>query len=442
MRLEKERSVRNKDHDDKWHIFNTAIETPNTETHAFGISHIDKTSMPSCKVVNADTISTGDGFFSLQELKEEGNEKDIKHDYVSPILISNLDAIENVSSTIELSIISENELHKSGQFTYRNKPLKHLSRPSTKFKDGVTEQTDTLTNTGEINAITKYSSKVDHVYEEVNALECDIMDYYEKYSPTTAKTLINTLFLPRHKICKQCANLQGSPVYSDHLIYAKKPLCAKEVHFVQQNDIQFRYCSEDGEHDDPLFLQYDNVQHCLLVYNYSKPNACSIFYHYGPQRDVFDLKTTLKPNILLISNNVTGAANTELYHRCVSNFYTRISNNGIAPKAFHLNHNKILSSIKHVGYDTDLQNWMNYRNDVFRSHSLKQDDAIDHRANRSSLLLLEPLLLMPELGNSRYRHGKNRVSQSEHVKIIKIIIAYTLSFFILATITFYIVYFT
>lgn len=107
-----------------------------------------------------------------------------------------------------------------------------------------------------------------------------------------------------------------------------------------------------------------------------------------------------------------------------------------------MNHNNILSSIKHIGYDTDLQNWMNYRNDILKLHNLKQDDVIDHRANRSSLLLLEPLLLMPELGNSRYRHGKNRISQSEHIKIVKIIIAYTLSFFILATITFYIVYFT
>ncbi|CAL7951983.1 unnamed protein product [Xylocopa violacea] len=400
--------------------------------------------MPPCKFVNADT-SMSDDFFKTQTLGKSGIETDIKHDYVTPTLITNLDAIETLSNTTELSIISENELRKSGQLMYKNERLKHLSKRPSKFTTGLTDQTGILTkqNIGE-GTITKYLSNVDHVYEEVNAHECDIMDYYEKYSPTTAKTLINTLFLPRHKICKQCANLQGSPVYSDQLIYAKKPLYAREVHLFQQNDtLQFKYCSKDGKYGNSLYLQYDNVQHCLLIHNCLKSNAGSIFYYYGPPRDIFDLKT-LKPNILLINNNGTSkeVVNTELYHRYVSNFDTRISKNGVTPTAFHVNHDNILSSIKHVGYDTDLQNWINYRNDVFGSHSLKQDDAIDHRANRSSLLLLEPLLLMPELGSSRYRHGKNRISQSEHVKVVKIAIAYTISFFILASITFYIVYFT
>ncbi|CAK9831682.1 hypothetical protein ANTRET_LOCUS8634 [Anthophora retusa] len=399
--------------------------------------------MPPCKFVNADMISTGDGFFSIQEVKENGDEKDIKHDYISPAVISNLEAIETVSNTTELSVISDGELHKSEELTYKNEPLKHLCKPFSKFKSNTVDGISAKQSTKEGNTIIKYSTKMDHVYEEVNALECDIMDYYEKYSPTTAKTLINTLYLPRHKICKQCANLQGSPVYSDHLIYAKKPLQAREVRLFQQNDtLCFKYYSNDGKYDNTLFLQYDNVQHCLLVHNYLKTNASSIFYSYGPPRDIFDLKETLKPSVLLISSDTEEPGNTELYHRYASNFYTRISNSGVTPTAFHVNHNNILSSIKHVGYDTDLQNWMNYRNNVFRSHSLKQDDVIEHRANRSSLLLLEPLLLMPELGNSRYRHGKNRISQSEHVKIVKIVIAYTLSFFILATITFYIVYFT
>ncbi|XP_017877192.1 uncharacterized protein LOC108623294 [Ceratina calcarata] len=358
----------------------------------------------------------------MEELKED----EIKHDYVSPTLITNLDAIDTVSNNTESSVASGHEVHK-----YKNEPPKYLS----KLKSVM----DTKQSLVESNAI----AKIDHVYEEVNALECDIMDYYEKYSPTTAKTLINTLFLPRHKICKQCANLQGSPVYSDRLIYAKKPLYAKEVDLFQQNDIiQFRYLSEDDKDVDALFLQYDNVEHCLLVYNYVKPNACSIFYSHGSPQDVFDLRMTLKPNIILIGDYKMKRVNTEFYHRRINHFYTRVSRNGISPTAFHVNHSNILSSIKHIGYDTDLQNWMNYRNDVFRSHSLKQDDATDPRANRSSLLLLEPLLLMPELGSSGYRHVKNRIAQSEHVKIVKIVIAYTLSFFILVTITFYIVYFT
>ncbi|XP_017761042.1 PREDICTED: uncharacterized protein LOC108551407 [Eufriesea mexicana] len=401
--------------------------------------------LPPCKFINANMISTSDEVFLMQELKENECKENVKHDYISPTVISNLETIDTISNTTDFSVLSESEFYKARQLAYGNESLKYNSKSLNKFKSSIINESNTLTkqNTKKNNAITKYSSKVDHVYEEVNTLECDIMDYYEKYSPTTAKTLINTLFLPRYKICKQCANLQGSPVYSDRLIYAKKPLYAKEVHLLQQNEsLNFKYCSEDGKHNNILFLQYDDVQHCLLVYNYLKTNSSSIFYYYGPPRDVFDLKTTLKPNIIVTNSSTRGVVNTELYHRSASNFYRRISNNGIAPTVFYVNHNNMLSSIKHVGYDTDLQNWMHYRNDVFRLHNLKQDDVIDLRANRSSLLLLEPLLLMPELGNSRYRPGKNRISQSEHIKIVKIVIAYTLSFFILATITFYIVYFT
>lgn len=446
MQLEKERSIRNRDQDNKFHIFNTAIEIPSTETHAFGTLHVERANISPCELINAEAIPATDDCFSIQQLQEDGSEKDIKPDYLAPITISNLGRNETTSNTTELLMTSEKEVHKSGSLAYRNEAIKYLSKPLSKFKSNVLEQTHThkKQNIDDSNALTKYSSIVDHVYEEVNALECDIMDYYEKYSPTTAKTLINTLFLPRHKICKQCAKLQGSPVYSDRLIYAKEPLYAREVDFSQQNDtLYFRYCPDNnGKYDSPLFLQYDNVQHCLLVHNYLKTNASGIFYSYGPLRDRFDLKTVLKPNIILISSETREVVNTELYHRCASNFYARVSNNGIAPTTFSTNHNNILSSIKHIGYDTDLKNWMNYRNDVFRSHNVKQDDTIDPRANRSSLLLLEPLLLMPELRNSGYRHAKNRISQSEHVKIIKIVIAYTLSFFILATITFYVVYFT
>lgn len=434
MRLEKERSIRTKTNDNKWHVFDKTIGTQCTETHAFGTWHVDKTSIPPCKFVNIDVISSDDSF-PIQESQRNENQIDNRHEYVSPV-INTLETIETTSNTTELST-SNNEFRNS-ELAYRNESLKYLGKPLVKFKDSML----TKKNMEESSALTKYSSNLDHIYEEVNALECDIMDYYEKYSPTTAKTLINTLFLPRHKICKQCASLQDSPVYSDNLIYAKKSLHAKEVRLLQQNDIIcFAYCSVDGKFDNTLFSQYNNVQHCLLVYNYLKTNASSIFYVYSPLQDVFDLKTALKPNIL-INSGTKGVVNTELYHRCASNFYTRISNQGIAPMIFHINHNNILNSIKHVGYDTDLQNWMNYRNDIFRSHSFKQDDVPDHRANRSSLLLLEPLLLMPELGSSRYRHEKNRISQSEHMKIVKIVIAYTLSFFILATITFYIVYFT
>lgn len=422
------------------HHSDTVAVTQRTETHAYGIPHVDKPSTPPCKFITTDIMSANIGLYSIQESDENRSVSDVKHEYVSPVSLGNLDAIETLSSTTDLSTtLGGGHALKTVQVTYGNEPLKYSAKLSTKFLNEFIDQSNVIENK-EADENTRYLANTDHVYEEVHAFECDIMDYYEKYSPTTAKTLINTLFLPRQKICKQCASLQNSPVYSDQLVYGKKPLYAKEVDLFQQNDaVSFKYCSENG--NGVLFSQYDNTQHCLLVYTYTKTNASSIFYFNGSARDTFDVRTSLTPNILLVNGRTKGVVNTDLFHRCGSNYYTRISNNGVAP-AFRVDQNNILSSIKHVGYDTDLQNWMNYRNDVFRSHRFKQDDPIEHRANRSSLLLLEPLLLMPDFTRPRNGHRKNRYAQSEHMKIVKIVIAYTLSFFILATITFYIVYFT
>ena len=109
----------------------------------------------------------------------------------------------------------------------------------------------------------------------------------------------------------------------------------------------------------------------------------------------------------------------------------------------------MFSTIKSTGYDDDIMYWMNYdnnhRNNKNRDERLTlsiADARQDHRDNRSSLLLLEPLLLMPELAGTRRKPPKNRITHSEHVKIVRMVIAYTLSFFLLAIITFYIVYFT
>lgn len=298
-------------------------------------------------------------------------------------------------------------------------------------------------------------SQTDHIYEEVERgkepqywPDFDILDYYEKYSPTTAKTLINTLLLPRQKICKQCASLKYSPVYSDQYIYKKEPLYAKEVTLHHLNDLYyFKHSSERMKRDVTFFSRDNDIKDCMPCYNYSKTTKSGIFYLSGPTKDIFDLKTTLEPEIIIISstaNVVSDVVNTQLYHRYINDTYTRISYNGYTPMTFEVNHDNILSTIKTIGYDTDLQNWINYRNNVLQSCSSKQNELSlpDHQPNRSSLLLLEPLLLMPDLTSTRQRHNKNRIPHTENVKIIKIIIAYTLSFFILAIITFYIVYFT
>lgn len=379
--------------------------------------------------------------------KEENETDFVKEDPASPT-VSNFETVESSSNTTHFST---SEYFKSTQPLYGNEFYNSCSsKPPNRFHRELFQRENEIAKETVKKSETSLMTSTDHVYEEVgeikepNPFDYDIIDYYEKYSPTTAKTLIDTLFLPRHKICKQCASTRDSPVYTDSLIYAKRPLYAKEVSLYQQDytAVCFKYCQEDGTSTVALFSQYDNTQPCMLVFNYVKTNASSILYVSGSPRESFDLKTMLEPNVFLVNANRSGSINTELYHRRTNNCYTRISNCGNSPMSFRMNHENILSSIKHVGYDTDLQNWMNYRNDVFRTRGLKQTDFTDHRANRSSLLLLEPLLLMPELTSSRLRHGKNRIARPEHMKIVRIVIAYTLSFFILATITFYIVYFT
>lgn len=284
------------------------------------------------------------------------------------------------------------------------------------------------------------SSSIDNFYEEIRAIKPrssfhDIHDYYERYSPSTAKTLIDTLFLPQHKVCRECA--RTSPVYTDRLIYMRQSLLATEVVLCHRDDVScFKYLREGS--DDTLHSQYDQNQDCMLIYSYAKTNAAGIFYSHRPQ-DVFDLKSLLKPSIRVISHVRRNAiVNTQLYHRCVNNYYVRISRTGCAPMTFYCNHSTIMNCAKRMScYNDDSQDSLIHR--TYRSN----DGVEESRRNRSSLLLLEPLLLLPELTNSdRRKNNKNRVFRTKRTKIIRILIAYMLSFFILAGITFYIVYFT
>lgn len=355
----------------------------------------------------------------------------------------------SIESTINFDETSNNlvpKLERSFSTSIGNIKSSGSSSPNT------TERV--ITSSVEVSQSLNLKSKTDHIYEEVGStkeshlVEYNILDYYEKYSPTTAKTLINTLFLPRHKICNECASLQAGPVYTDTLIYGKKPLYAKEVEiFYRENALQFKHSIANDKTGNTLFSQLDDTQDCMLVYNYSKTHASSIFYTTSSPEDVFNLHVTLKPNILLLNNLSKTSMNTHLYHRSVNNFYVRTSNHGSMPMNFCLPHDNVLPPTKHVGYNADLQNWMNYRSDIFRSQydperGSKQDDVPEYRANRSSLLLLEPLLLMPDLTTAGQRQIKNRIPHAEHMKIVKIVVAYTLSFIILTVITFYIVYFT
>lgn len=285
-----------------------------------------------------------------------------------------------------------------------------------------------------------------NVYEEVRAIKepynsshkYDIQDYYEKYSPTTTKASIDTLFLSRHEICEKCARMKYSPVYTDRLIYTKESLFALEVVLCQRDDVScftFRDPREDPP-NDPLRFQYDrNLQDYMLIYSYTKTNAAGIFYSHCWPQDVFDLTSLLKPNIYVLNYPCSVIANTQLYHRYVNNCYVRLSKAGCASMTFYRDRSTMINCMRCINYNNDnnLQDLP-----IYPMHQLKD---CEYRRNRSSLLLLEPLLLTPELISSEHKKNtKNRVS--ERIRIIRILIAYALSFLILVSITFYIVYFT
>ncbi|KAK2583600.1 hypothetical protein KPH14_009542 [Odynerus spinipes] len=363
----------------------------------------------------------------IEENIESNNESKVNKQYV-PDPKSDFKAIETLSDANEVSIsFDEGIAYKPAQLIRENDACENYSPKYLNENKGID-----IDKTG-INI--KSLSQVDHIYEEVGRnkeppywSEFDILDYYEKYSPTTAKTLINTLLLPRQKICKQCASLKYSPVYSDQYIYKKKPLYAREVSLHHLNDLYyFKHSSQRMKCDTNIFSNDNDIQDHMPLYNYSKTTKSGIFYLSGPTKDIFDLKTTCKPELIIISstvNVVNDVVNTQLYHRYINDTYTRISNNGYIPMTFEVNHDYILSTIKNIGYDTDLQNWINYRNNVLQSCSSKQNELSlpEHHPNRSSLLLLEPLLLMPDLTSTRQRHNKNRIPHTEHLLAISVYI--------------------
>lgn len=285
-----------------------------------------------------------------------------------------------------------------------------------------------------------------NVYEEVKAIKepysslhkYDIQDYYEKYSPATRKTSIDTLFLSRQEICEKCARMKYSPVYTDRLIYTKESLFAMEVVLCQRDDVScFTFCDpREDSPNDSLSFQYDrNLQDYMLIYSYTKTNAASIFYSHCWPQDVFDLTSLLKPNIYVLNNSCYDViANTQLYHRYVNNHYVRLSKAGCASMTFYRDRSTMINCTRCINYNND-----NNSQDlpIYPMHQLKD---YEYQRNRSSLLLLEPLLLTPELISSEKKNTKNRVS--ERIRIVRILTVYALSFLILVSITFYIVYFT
>ncbi|XP_071555149.1 uncharacterized protein, partial [Temnothorax nylanderi] len=420
-------SARNGANDTNVSLPTGTITTPRTpETHAYHIPHVDVTNTQIHKsVVAADnTRARNDILFATEERSISAIDKKQCYgtDFGSPC-----DSFRCTGDSRKIPSDASDEVYPDSQWKAEN------------YNE---QQATTRNNEATIRAV----SNVGHVYEEIRAIkeprsslhEYDIRDYYENYSPATAKTLIDTLFLPQHAICKECARTKGSPVYTDRLIYTKESLLAVEVVLCQHDDVScFKYPREDST--DTFCSQYgQSSRDCMPVYSYAKTNAGGIFYSHCWPRDVFDLQSLLKPSIRVVNRAPCNLiVNTQLYHRCINSYHVRTSRAGCAPMTFYHDRDTLMSCTKRTSHN-DSQDQL-----IYQVPRLRDDDTGEHRRNRSSLLLLEPLLLMPESADSERREDiKNRTSRTERITIIRIIMAYVLSFLILTSITFYVVYFT
>lgn len=355
------------------------------------------------KAQNTETHAS----FTLLDLNDTPSQSSIT---INILPLDDDEEEKEISSSEELSFANCKIIHKAARFIY-----------SSEFNDDL--------NNENINDEVAYvnSEFRNSIVDDRQSMdrELNIVDYYERYSPMTAKALINTLFLSRKDICKQCAKFEDSVVYSDRLIYEKKILTAREMIMIQfENMINFTCLPLTSLQS----LQYGDY---MPVFNLSKTNASGIFYFSAPL-DVFDLKSSLEPDIILENSEFSGIVNTHIYHRRERKFCNRLSKIGNFSMKFN---------------SKDLINWMNLPEVKMRN--LKNDHLIEasqlfreSQPNRTSLLLLEPLIFMPNFPSCKRNFSKISISDADSLTLVKIVIFYTLAFFIVTIITFYIVYFT
>lgn len=388
---------------------------PHTETHAYRIPHVDVTNMQICKYVAADSTSVKNDTSITAEngvisTINAWNDANFDKPY-GPFQSAHI-SMED-SSDMKIYVLRE-----AGEAACIDENIVDHWRIENHNRQYARITNDDAENEA---ASTCILSNSDHIYEEIKAIK-------------ESRTFMEMLLLPQHKMCKECARTYFNPVYTDRLIYSKKSLLAVEVVLCQCDDVScFKHLAFREGVNRSLHSQYDrNLHDCMLIYNYTKANAAGIFYSHCWPQDVFDVKSVLKPNIYVINRTCNAIVNTQLYHRYINNYHTRISRAGCIPMIFYCERDTIVSHTKHISYN----------NNSLQKSLTKNDDIDDYRRNRSSLLLLEPLLLMPESTSCVRGKNNNRILQSEEAKIVRIVIIYALSFFILASITFYVVYFT
>lgn len=182
----------------------------------------------------------------------------------------------------------------------------------------------------------------------------------------------------------------------------------------------------------------------MPAYKIVKPNAAGIFYSIGSYPDTVDLKANLEPSILLLepltsrpeaSKTPKSKSRAHLHLPLAERGYNRVSEKLGIVEPMRL---PLLTSAPPQRFEQS--------NSCKLSIDEEPEPEIDE--NRSSLLMLEPLLLMPSrttvtTATDRRRElaSKKRLAHSEHLKLVKIVIAYTLTFLLLVSITFYVVYF-
>jgi len=414
------------------------ITTPHTpKTHAYRIPHVDIMNTQACESI----VAIDYAFVRNDIIADIKSISMIDRKGLNTTDFSSMYSLLHCADD-SMKILSDAKTCQTQQLT-SDEVSRYLENQRTqKIEERVVIRNDVERDDETANA--QVLSNVDHevgtIEELYRSCKHDVRDcykdYYEIYNPSTAK---DTLLFPHHsEIYEECVRPRCSPVYTDRLIYAKQSLFAVEVVPRQRDDIAcFEYLREGS--NDILYSQYRS-RNCMLVCSYMKTNAAGIFYSHCWPQDIFDLKTLLKPNIRVISHVTRDTvANAHLYHRYINNCHARVPRTGCTPMIFYRNHT-ITMSTKRISHNDNSSDLLIYAPE---HQSKNENDIKEHQGNRPSLLLLEPLLLAPELTSSGHRKNmKNRIVRSERVKVVRIIIVYILSFLILASITFYIVYFT
>ena len=329
---------------------------------------------------------------------------------------NDVDVVLSLSTSSSLSSITHSQ--------QQQQRLRRSSEELEKIDVLADSSTDATINVYPRDAV-KVNRKIQKRSKPVNE---DVTSEDKKPDALRSKTSIDEFFRFHRPICSKCARLKESPVYSDRFVYKKQPLLAKEMSLLQTNSdsVVFRP-SASREH----------VTDFMPIFKLTKSNTSGIFYNIGTAFDLLDLKKSLEPSIILLETTNSlrrmDGNNTPVNHRIfLDKGYSRISEKcAVEPITKDEDDFKV-----NIDFEIELRNWT-------EKTVSRRDEVDEHEQNRSSLLMLEPLLLVSsETTNRRQKYETKRLAHSEHLKLVRIVIAYTLTFIILVSITFYVVYFT